>query len=98
MPMTRIGLLGPNGAGKSTLLRALLGLLPFDGAATVLGYDARSDATKIRGRIGYMPERDSSIGNLNAVEFCTFAAELSGLPHTDAVQRAHAALEYVGLG
>ena len=31
------GLLGPNGAGKTTLLRILLGLLPGEGQASVLG-------------------------------------------------------------
>ena len=30
-------LLGENGAGKSTLLKLLLGLLPFEGTARVLG-------------------------------------------------------------
>ena len=35
-----IGLLGPNGAGKSTLLKALLGLIPYEGRARVLGLEA----------------------------------------------------------
>ncbi len=98
VPMTRVGLLGPNGAGKSTLLRLMLGLLPFEGAATVLGYDARTSQANIRARIGYMPERDATITGLSAVELCSYAAELSGLPHADAIERAHSSLEYVGLG
>ena len=32
-----IGLLGPNGAGKSTLLKSLLGIIPYEGSARVLG-------------------------------------------------------------
>ncbi len=98
LPVGSIGLLGPTGAGKSTLLKLLLGLLPFDGTATVLGFDARSDARKIRARVGYMPERECHLAGMNAVELCTFAAELSGLPRADAVQRAHAVLEFVDLG
>ena len=34
-----LGLIGPNGAGKSTALQAMLGLIPYQGALTVLGRD-----------------------------------------------------------
>ena len=47
-----IGLLGPNGAGKSTLLKCLLGLMPFDGDARVLGRSARTQGGDIRDRVG----------------------------------------------
>ena len=92
-----IGLLGPNGAGKSTLLKCLLGLLPFDGAARVLGLDARTQDGEIRDRVGYMPEQEAFLAGMSAVELCTYAAELSGLPRNEAIQRAHAALYYAGL-
>lgn len=32
-----VGILGPNGAGKSTLFRAILGLVPHDGAVRIAG-------------------------------------------------------------
>ncbi|HEX3477225.1 MAG TPA: ABC transporter ATP-binding protein [Kofleriaceae bacterium] len=92
-----IGLLGPNGAGKSTLLKCLLGLLPYDGAAHVLGLEAARDGAEIRDRVGYMPEQEAFLSGMSAVELCTYAGELSGLPHTEAMQRAHAALYYAGL-
>ncbi len=92
-----IGLLGPNGAGKSTLLKALLGLIPFAGKATVLGLDAGTKGAEIRDRVGYMPEQEQFIVGMSAVELCTYAGELSGLPRTEAMQRAHAALYYAGL-
>jgi ABC-2 type transport system ATP-binding protein len=92
-----IGLLGPNGAGKSTLVKAMLGIIPFEGEARVLGLDPRKDGPAIRARVGYMPEGDTILSGLNAVELCTYAAELSGLPHSEAMQRAHAALYYAGL-
>jgi iron complex transport system ATP-binding protein len=34
-PGELVGLIGPNGAGKTTLMRAALGLLPFDGFASL---------------------------------------------------------------
>jgi len=92
-----IGLLGPNGAGKSTLLKCLLGLVPFEGEADVLGLSARTRGADIRDRVGYMPEQEAFLSGMSAVEMCTYAAELSGLPRTEAMQRAHAALYYAGL-
>jgi len=92
-----IGLLGPNGAGKSTLLKCLLGLIPFEGDARVLGLSAATHGAEIRDRVGYMPEQEAFLAGMSAVELCTYAGELSGLPHTEAMQRAHAALYYAGL-
>ena len=94
-----IGLLGPNGAGKSTLINTLLGFhLPSSGTARVFGMDTRHDRAKIRQGIGYMPENDSFIGNMSGVRFVRYMAELAGLPREAALERAHEALFYVGLG
>jgi ABC-2 type transport system ATP-binding protein len=92
-----IGLLGPNGAGKSTLLKVLLGLLPFEGSATVLGLDVRRSPFQVRQKIGYMPERDCHLPGMNAVELCAYGARLAGLPAPEAMERAHGMLEFVGL-
>jgi ABC-2 type transport system ATP-binding protein len=94
-----IGLLGPNGAGKSTLINTLLGFHePSVGGAKVLGLDVRTDRMRIRESVGYMPENDSFIGNMSGVRFVRYMAELSGLPPAAALERAHEALFYVGLG
>jgi ABC-2 type transport system ATP-binding protein len=94
-----IGLLGPNGAGKSTLINTLLGFHePAAGSASVLGLDVRTDRMRIRENVGYMPENDSFIGNMSGVRFVRYMAELSGLPPAAALERAHEALFYVGLG
>jgi ABC-2 type transport system ATP-binding protein len=94
-----IGLLGPNGAGKSTLINTLLGFHdPSQGTARVFGLDTRAHKAEIRGRVGYMPENDSFIGNMSGVRFVRYMAELAGLPAKPALERAHEALFYVGLG
>ncbi len=94
-----IGLLGPNGAGKTTLLRTLLGFYPVArGSARVLGRTLEEAGKEVRGEIGYMPESDAHIAKLTAVRFVRLMAELSGLPPDAALERAHEALFYVGLG
>jgi ABC-2 type transport system ATP-binding protein len=94
-----IGLLGPNGAGKSTLINTLLGFhRPSRGSAHVFGLDTYRERAQIRGAIGYMPENDSFIGNMSGVRFVRYMAELAGLPAGEALERAHEALFFVGLG
>ena len=94
-----VGLLGPNGAGKSTMIKALLGfIVPSKGQMRVLGLDVATAPVDIRARIGYMPENDAHIPGLTAVQFVSYCGELAGLPRTDATQRAHEVLYYVGLG
>ena len=94
-----IGLLGPNGAGKSTLINTLLGFYkPSQGTARIFGHDIRTELKQIRGLVGYMPENDSYIANMTAVAFIRLMGELSGLPPDAALERAHEALFYVGLG
>ena len=94
-----IGLLGPNGAGKTTLLRTLLGFYPpAAGDARVIGRDLVGQGKRIRAELGYMPESDAHIADVTAVHFVRLMAELSGLPASAALERAHEALFYVGLG
>jgi ABC-2 type transport system ATP-binding protein len=94
-----VGLLGPNGAGKSTMIKSLLGFIaPAQGRMRVLGLDVAEAPLDIRARIGYMPETDGHIPGLTAVEFVSFCGQLAGLPPSDATQRAHEVLYYVGLG
>jgi ABC-2 type transport system ATP-binding protein len=94
-----IGLLGPNGAGKTTLIHTLLGFhQPNAGTAQIFGYDIVDQAKKIKSLIGYMPERDAFIAKMTAVHFVRLMGELSGLPAEAALERAHEALFYVGLG
>ena len=94
-----MGLLGPNGAGKTTLIHTLLGFHPpTGGSAQVLGHDVSREIETIRGLVGYMPENDAFIAGVTGIRYVTMMAELAGLPPAEALERAHEALFYVGLG
>ncbi len=99
IPGGSIGLLGPNGAGKTTLIHTLMGFFPPSrGTARVFGRDIRADSRAVRTLVGFMPEAESFIAGMTAVGFVRYMAELAGLPSQAALERAHEALFYVGLG
>ncbi len=94
-----IGLLGPNGSGKSTLINTLLGFYrPVGGTARIFGQNVGDNTRQLRSQIGYMPETDAFIADMSGVRFVRYMAEISGLPASEAMERAHEAFFYVGLG
>src|SRR6516165_10855379 len=99
VPPGAVGLLGPNGAGKTTLIRTLLGLITVDaGGGEVLGMDIRSRRLDIRQVVGFAPEDECLFPGVSGIDFVSYAGELCGMSGTDAMQRAHEVLNYVGLG
>jgi ABC-2 type transport system ATP-binding protein len=86
---TIFGFLGPNGSGKTTTIRMLCGLLtPDQGSGTCLGYDIRSEAAKIKTRVGYMTQRFSLYEDLSVRENLEFVARIYGLPRPVAAAKA----------
>jgi len=99
VPVGAIGLLGPNGSGKTTMIRTLLGLIKIDhGAGNILGMDIRSRQLDIRRTVGFAPEDECLFPRVDGIGFVAYAGELVGMRFTDAMQRAHEVLDYVGLG
>jgi ABC-2 type transport system ATP-binding protein len=73
------GLLGPNGAGKTTLLRIIATVLaPDRGEVALLGHDpARpDDRTRIRRRLGYLPQDAGFHRGFTVFEFVDYVAIL----------------------
>ena len=64
----------------------------------VFGYDCKSRGSAIRQQIGYMPEEDTYIPGMTAVQFVSYCGMLCGLPGKEAILRAHQVLHYCGLG
>jgi len=90
------GFLGPNGSGKTTTIRMLCGLLtPDEGEGTCLGYDIRTETTKIKSKVGYMTQRFSLYQDLSVRENLEFIARIYGLERP--VEAARAAIERLGL-
>ncbi|TPJ82235.1 ABC transporter ATP-binding protein [Mesorhizobium sp. B2-6-2] len=72
-----VGFLGPNGSGKTTTIRIMCGLLtPDEGDGTVLGFDIRTDALKIKREVGYMTQKFSFYEDLTIGENLEFVARL----------------------
>ena len=71
------GFLGPNGAGKTTTIKLLAGLLkPNEGTIEISGYDIQRDPQKVKGIIGYIPDKPFIYEKLTGGEFLDFVAEL----------------------
>ena len=93
---TIFGFLGPNGSGKTTTIRMLCGLLtPDQGSGTCLGYDLRTEAAKIKSRVGYMTQKFSLYDDLSVRENLEFVARIYGLPRPR--QAAKAMIARLGL-
>ena len=92
------GLLGPNGAGKSTLIKVLLGLVKTtSGHGRLLDFELGRQSREIRANVGYMPEDDCFLHGMTGVECVQFVAQLSKIPATEALRRAHEILDFCGL-
>ena len=92
------GFLGPNGAGKSTTIKMLTGLLrPTAGRVVIAGHDLATEPLAVKRIVGVLPEDLNLYERLTAAEFLLFAAQMYGLPRTEARRRAEELLHLMEL-
>ncbi len=87
-------LLGPNGAGKTTTVRILSTLIHADaGTASVMGYDLRREAGKVRAVIGVTGQFSALDPLLTGEENLLLMGRLRHLPATERRSRTAQLLE-----
>lgn len=92
------GLLGPNGAGKSTTLNMICSLLkPTSGNIEIFGMNASNNMSKIKKKIGYIPQELAIHGNLKAWENAELFTSLYGIKGKELKSAIDESLEFVGL-
>ena len=92
------GFLGSNGAGKTTTIRLLLGLLePDSGRGEVLGFDVRTQADRIRERVGALLEDDGLYERLTAYDNLDFFGEINQLTTSERRNRIRHLMEHLDL-
>jgi ABC-2 type transport system ATP-binding protein len=91
-------LLGPNGAGKTTTLRMIGGLLrPDSGSISVFGVDVLAAPIEAKSMIAWLPDEPLLYDRLTPMEYLEFVAGLWRVAAADALPRAEALLETLGL-
>src|SRR3982750_4612589 len=97
-------LVGPSGCGKTTLISVIAGILdPDSGECHVFGQDlprmAAKEKTKYRGQtIGFVFQAFNLLPTLTAAENAAVPLLINGVKRREAVERARAMLDRVGLG
>lgn len=96
-------LVGPSGCGKTTLISVIAGILNYDsGSCRIFGNDLQSmselERTAYRGKtVGFVFQAFNLIPTLTTSDNVSIPLLLAGVDANTATQRAHEALERVGL-
>jgi ABC-2 type transport system ATP-binding protein len=92
------GLLGPNGAGKTTTIGILTTrVIATAGEAFVAGANVTGEPSRVRSRIGVVPQRPNPDRALTVIENLIFHATYFGVPRDVATKRGDELLEKFAL-
>lgn len=92
------GLLGPNGAGKSTTMNMLCSLIkPTMGKIEIFQKDINKHFSKVKQKIGYIPQELALHGNLKAWENVELFTAMYGLKKKELKEAVESSLAYVEL-
>jgi ABC-2 type transport system ATP-binding protein len=90
------GFVGRNGAGKTTTMRIICGLLAADAGS--VSWDGAPIDTRVRERIGYMPEERGLYPKMRLGDQLEYFAVLHGASHEEGRAAARSWLDRLGLG
>jgi len=91
-------ILGPNGAGKTTTIKIITTQIPqTEGEAKVFGMDVKSEGSKIRNLIGYVPQELSLWTDISAYENLLIYSKIYGIPRDVRDKRIAEVLDLMGL-
>lgn len=96
-PKEIFGFLGPNGAGKTTCINCICGLLKPDSGSIQIDGEDISAGSRIRKKLGVVPQDVALYEEFNALENLQFWGGLYGLKGKDLKNRIHFLLEITGL-
>ena len=92
------GLLGPNGAGKTSTMRMIACMSPASGGTLrVLGMDPAHEGSRIRSRIGLVPQEDTLDLELTVLDNLMVYGRYFDLPRQVIRARAEQLLEFTQL-
>ena len=92
------GLLGPNGAGKTSTMRMIACMSPVSaGTLRVLGMDPAHEGSRIRSRIGIVPQEDTLDLELTVLDNLMVYGRYFDLPRRVIRDRAEQLLEFTQL-
>ncbi len=92
------GFLGPNGAGKTSTMRMIGCVSPVSGGTlSVLGMDPDREPSRIKARLGVVPQQDSLDMELTVRENLIIYGRYFDLSRAEARRRADDLLEFVQL-
>ena len=92
------GLLGPNGAGKTTTIHMISSIMPPDtGRILVDGMDVYEKSSKVKLKMGIVPQEIALYDELTALENLIFWGSLYGVSGKTAKHKAAELLHWVGL-
>ncbi|MEJ2683913.1 MAG: ABC transporter ATP-binding protein [Candidatus Sulfobium sp.] len=92
------GFLGPNGAGKTTAMGIIYCFMPpGSGTVEVFGMSVTECPSRIKSRIGVMPQEDNLDPDLSVIENLTVYARYFDVPARKSLPAAWELLEFVEL-
>ncbi len=92
------GFLGPNGAGKTSVMRMIhCFMLPTAGEIKVFGLDVTKEPSRIKSRLGVMPQEDNLDVDLSVLENLIVYARYFDIPKKISRPHAMQLLELIGL-